>query len=47
MPSGVAFTQREIAGRVAPISTVGGSRQIAAAIARNTMPVVPVPAHFM
>ena len=45
MPSGVAFTQREIAGSVAPISIVGGSRQMPAATARNTMLNVPVPAN--
>ena len=44
-PSGVAFTQREIAGSVAPIITVGGSRQMPAAIARRTMPATPPPAH--
>ena len=45
MPSGVAFTQREIAGSVAPISIVGGSRQMPATTARKTMPNTPSPPH--
>ena len=44
MPSGVALTQREIAGNVAPISIVGGTRQTPAAIARVMMLAMPVPA---
>ena len=42
MPSGVDFTQRAIAGSVAPISSVGGSRQMAAARPRSTRPKIPV-----
>jgi hypothetical protein len=42
MPSGEDFTHREIAGSVAPISSVGGSRQIAAAMPRSTRPKIPV-----
>jgi hypothetical protein len=42
MPSG-SPTQREIAGSVAHISIVGGSRQTPATMARKTMPKTPSP----
>jgi hypothetical protein len=41
----VVSTQRATAGSVAPISNVGGSRQIAATIDRRIMLNIPVPAH--
>src|SRR5262245_35190816 len=45
MPLDVVSTQRDIAGSVAPIKTVGGSRQIAATSPRNSMLTTPDPAH--
>ena len=44
MPSGVASTNRDAAGSVAPMSTVGGSRQMAQMTARMTMANGPWPA---
>ena len=44
-PRGVASTHRDIAGSVAPIIIVGGSRQIAATRPRSSSPTTPVPAH--
>ena len=38
-------TQRDIAGSVAPMSSVGGSRQMLAATPRSRMPVTPEPPH--
>jgi hypothetical protein len=43
-PLGVVSIQRAMAGRVAPMSNVGGRRQIAANTPRMTMPTMPLPA---
>jgi hypothetical protein len=44
MPRGVVSTHREIAGSVAPIRNVGGSKQIPAISPRSSMPENPDPA---
>ena len=44
MPRGVASTHRDIAGSVAPIIIVGGSRQMPATTPRRRSPTTPEPA---